>query len=108
MPAPGPKQDPQSPVEPMRESVERFEERRRRWGREAGRTLVLAATVAGIGWVIVLPAVAGFAVGHWLDSRYRTGVVFSAGLGLLGLGFGCWAAWRRIARQREEHGEGEP
>jgi ATP synthase protein I len=104
MAAPSPKQDPPSPGEPMRESVERFAERRRRWGREAGRSLVVAATVAGIGWVIVVPAVAGFALGHWLDARYRTGVLFSAALGMLGLVFGCSAAWRRIARQREGHG----
>ncbi len=108
MAAPSPKRAPTPPGEPMRESVERFQERRRRWGREAGRTLAIAAAVAGIGWVIVLPAVAGFGLGHWLDSRYRTGVLFSAGLGMLGLGFGCWAAWRRIALQREEHSGGEP
>jgi len=107
MGAPSP-HDPHSPDDRMRDSVTRFEERRRRWRAEAGRTLVVAAAVAGLGWVIVLPAVAGFALGHWLDSRYRTGVVFSAGLGTLGLGFGCWAAWRRIARQREEHRGGYP
>ena len=105
MAAPSPTPGPPSQSDRMRESVTRFEARRRRWAAEAGRTLVVAAAVAGIGWVIVIPAVAGFVVGHWLDSRYRTGVMFSAGLGMLGLGSGCWAAWRRIARQREEdHG----
>lgn len=87
----------------MRDSVVRFEERRRRWAAEAGRTLVVAAAVAGVGWVIVIPPVAGFALGHRLDSRYGTGTMFAAGLGLRGLVRGCWSAWRRIARQREEH-----
>lgn len=100
--APIPRHDSQSSGEPMRESVERFAERRRRWRREAGRTIFIAATVAGLGWVVVVPAVAGFALGHWLDVRYQRGVLFSAGLGLLGLAFGCWAAWRRVAHHREE------
>ena len=104
MVAPTPKPD--RPDDRMRESIKRLEARRRRWVADAGRTLVVAAAVTGIGWVIVIPAVAGFALGHWLDARYRTGVVFSAGLGMLGLASGCWAAWRRIARQHEErHGD---
>jgi ATP synthase protein I len=108
MAAPAPKEPPPSPPpdDRMRDSVVRFEERRRRWAAEAGRTLVVAVAVAGVGWLIVIPAVAGFALGHWLDSRYGTGIVFAAGLGLLGLVFGCWSAWRRIERQREGHREG--
>jgi ATP synthase protein I len=82
----------------MRDSVVRFEERRNRWAAEAGRTLTVAVAVVGIGWLVVVPAVAGFALGHWLDNRYGTGIVFGAGLGLLGLTLGCWSAWRRIAR----------
>jgi len=80
----------------MRDSVARFEKRRRLWSAEGGRTLVLVATVTGIGWVIVIPAVAGFALGHWLDVRAGTGIMLSAGLGLLGLALGCAAGWRRI------------
>ncbi|HEY3820266.1 MAG TPA: AtpZ/AtpI family protein [Polyangiaceae bacterium] len=106
MAATGPKRAPPPAEERMRQSVARFEQRRRRWRAERGRTLVVAAAVAGIGWVIVMPALAGFALGHWLDARYRAGVVFSAGLGMLGLAFGCWAAWRHIARQREDRREG--
>jgi ATP synthase protein I len=87
----------------MRDSVVRFEKRRRRWAAEAGRTLVVAVAVAGVGWLVVIPAVAGFGLGHWLDSRYGTGIVAAAGLGLFGLALGCWSAWRRIGRQREEH-----
>jgi ATP synthase protein I len=81
----------------MRDSVARFEERRRRWRFERGRTLATIATVAGLGWLVVIPAVVGFAFGRWLDARAGTGVVLSAGLGLLGLTLGCAAAWRHIS-----------
>lgn len=83
----------------MHDSVERFGERRRRWRNEGPRTLTLAMTVVGIGWVIAVPAVLGFLLGHWLDARLGTGIVLSAGLGLTGLTLGSYAAWRRIARQ---------
>jgi len=85
----------------MRESIARFERRRRRWRTEGARTLMLAFTVVGVGWTIAIPAVVGFAVGHWLDRRYGTGIVLGAGLGLLGLAFGCYEAWRHVARQGE-------
>jgi predicted F0F1-ATPase subunit len=85
------------PGDPMRDSVARFEDRRRRWRSERGRTLAMIATVTGVGWLVVIPAVAGFAFGHWLDARAGTGIALSAGLGLLGLTLGCAAAWRRIS-----------
>ena len=89
------------PQEGMQESVARFEQRRRRWRGEGPRALVMALTVIGIGWTIAIPTVLGFLCGHWLDQRYRSGVVLSAGLGMLGLTIGCYSAWRHIAQQRE-------
>jgi ATP synthase protein I len=86
--------------DPMRDSVSRLDARRRRWAAEAGRTLALAVGVIGVGWLVVLPAVLGFALGHWLDARAGTGVALSAGLGVLGLVVGCWSAWVRLAGRR--------
>jgi ATP synthase protein I len=93
--------DARRPSDPsgMRESVTRFDERRRRWRAEGGRTLGLIAAVVGVGWSVVIPAVAGFAAGHWLDARAGTGVLMSAGLGFLGLVVGCATAWRRISER---------
>jgi len=90
---------PEPSKDPLRECVERFE-RRRGLRRGAGaHTLAVAVTVAGIGWAVVVPAVAGFLLGHMLDARFGTGIALSAGLGILGLGLGCYVAWRRIARE---------
>jgi ATP synthase protein I len=83
----------------MHKTVASFERRRRQWKSEGTRTLALAVTVAGIGWTVVVPAVLGFLLGRWLDGRFGTGIVISAGLGLAGLTLGCYAAWSRLARQ---------
>ncbi len=82
----------------MSHSVARFGERRRKWRDDAGRTLLAAFNLTGIGWVVVVPTVLGFVLGHYLDARFSSGITLAAGMGFLGLGLGCWSAWRRIER----------
>lgn len=88
------------PPDAMHDEVERFARRRRRWIDERGRSLATALAVIGIGWSIVVPAVLGFAFGHWLDGRLHTGIVLAAGLGFLGVVVGCYSAIRQITRHR--------
>ncbi|KYF74494.1 hypothetical protein BE11_31460 [Sorangium cellulosum] len=92
----------------LHEGVVRFGERRRRWAWEQRRSLGLALSLVGLGWLVVLPALLGLVVGGWLDARLRTGLVLRAGLGLLGLSLGCASAWRYVARQlrRGDRGRG--
>jgi ATP synthase protein I len=52
-----------------------------------------------LGWSIVLPTLAGLALGHWLDRRFGTGVFFSAPLLMIGAAFGLWSAWKWMHRQ---------
>jgi len=90
--------------EAMRKSIERFGARRARWKSETTRTIMLAAAITGLGWLVAVPAVAGFLTGRWLDARFGTGIVLSAGAGLAGLVLGAFAAWRRVGallRHRE-------
>ena len=47
-----------------------------------------------LGWIIVLPLLAGIAAGRWLDHRLASGLLFTGALLLLGLFVGCWSAWR--------------
>jgi hypothetical protein len=89
----------------MRQSVERLDARRRGWTREAGHLLFAAVAVIGLGWLVVTPAVLGFAAGHWLDLRLGGGVVFAAALGFAGLALGCGSAWKRVVATR---GGGDP
>lgn len=81
----------------LQQSVSRFGERRRRWGRDRRRILSTALAVAGLGWLVVVPAAVGFIIGHRLDRRFGSGIEWAAGLGLLGLVLGCYSAWSRIA-----------
>jgi ATP synthase protein I len=83
-------------TDPMQKSIARFSARRARWKSETTRTIMLAAAITGLGWLVVVPAVAGFLAGRWLDARFGTGIVLSAGAGLVGLVFGAFAAWRRV------------
>jgi len=54
------------------------------------------AWVGTLGWLITVPMVAGVFLGRWLDHRAGTGVVFAAALSVVGLGAGCWLAWRKV------------
>ena len=59
-----------------------------------------------LGWSIVIPTLAGLAIGHWLDRHFGTGVFFSAPLLMIGAAFGLWSAWKWMHRQtgsRDDH-----
>lgn len=70
-------------------------ERRDRWLREGdmsvGRRL---AQIGVLGWIFVVPTLAGLFFGRWLDAQLSTGIFWSAPLMLVGLGVGGWAAWK--------------
>lgn len=55
--------------------------------------------VGVLGWQIVVPALIGLALGRWLDQWLGSGIFWTAPLLILGLGLGCWSAWRWVQRQ---------
>lgn len=55
--------------------------------------------IGALGWMIVLPALAGLFLGRWLDKTYASGVFFSAPLVMIGAGVGLWSAWKWMNRQ---------
>lgn len=62
------------------------------------------ALVGVIGWVVVLPMVAGIAMGMWIDRRWPSRFSWTLMLLVAGLGAGCFHAWDRIKReQKEDH-----
>lgn len=75
-------------------------ERRARYQREGerpiGRNLAL---MGSLGWLVVIPALAGIAAGVWLDRTFGTGVFWSGALLVAGLAIGCWLAWQRIGEE---------
>jgi len=58
-----------------------------------------------IGWSVVVPTLAGAALGLWLDSRHPGAHPWSLALLMAGLVLGCLNAWRWVAHQdRAMHG----
>ena len=53
-----------------------------------------------LGWTIVLPTLAGLAIGRGLDRVFGTRVFFSAPLLMLGAAAGLWFAWKWMHRQQ--------
>ncbi|WP_083225046.1 AtpZ/AtpI family protein [Sphingomonas panacis] len=86
------------PHERMVEAVRERAERRRKarglpsFARNFGQIGVL-------GWQIVVPALIALALGRWLDHRLASGIFWTAPLLILGVGLGCWSAWKWIQRQ---------
>ena len=54
------------------------------------------AVAGGLGWMIVLPTLAGLALGRWLDGLFACGITWTGALLMAGLALGCRWAWSRI------------
>lgn len=52
-----------------------------------------------IGWSIVVPTLAGAALGIWLDAQHPGAHRWSLALLMAGLVLGCLNAWRWVAQQ---------
>jgi ATP synthase protein I len=61
-----------------------------------------------VGWSIVVPTLAGVALGVWVDAAWPSRFSWTLMLMAAGLGVGCWNAWRWVAlEQRAISHEGE-
>lgn len=70
-------------------------ERHRRWLSETGPPVARRLAQIGVlGWLIVLPILAGILGGRWLDGVLRTGQLFTAALLMVGVVVGGWSAWK--------------
>ena len=92
-PGPGHAFDPDRLDEAARVRRARDERARRDSHRSIGQDLALAGV---IGWTIVVPMLVGIAAGRWLDHRFATGIFWTLGLLVAGVGLGSAAAWRRL------------
>jgi ATP synthase protein I len=72
-------------------------ERHRRWLSEGEPSVARRLAQIGVlGWIIVVPMLIGVFAGRWLDQRFNSGLFWTAPLLMLGLGLGCWSAWKWI------------
>jgi ATP synthase protein I len=64
-----------------------------------------------IGWSVVVPTLAGAALGIWLDKRHPGTHSWTLALLVAGLTLGCFNAWRWVAKEdaamRDEQEDGD-
>ena len=60
-----------------------------------------------VGWSVAIPALGGTALGIWLDERYPGKHSWTLALLVAGLVIGCLNAWRWVANEDQEMGEGQ-
>lgn len=68
--------------------------------RRGSRLLAGIGLVGSVGWMVILPAVAGAFLGRWLDEMARTGHRMSLSLLLVGLAIGLYSVWRFLLRTK--------
>jgi ATP synthase protein I len=54
-----------------------------------------------VGWPIALASVGGAWLGHFLDSRWNTGVRFTLLLLMIGTALGSFIAWKTLKPQKK-------
>ncbi|MDD2875935.1 MAG: AtpZ/AtpI family protein [Acidiphilium sp.] len=97
---PGPDSSPDSGSDssendPLLKAVRRRDERHRRWLREGDPSVARRLAQIGVlGWIIVVPMLIGLFLGRWLDRVFASGLFWTAPLLMIGLGLGCWSAWK--------------
>ncbi|CAO3431630.1 AtpZ/AtpI family protein [Azospirillum endophyticum] len=86
--------------DPLAGSIRRNRERRERWlsqgERPIGRNLAL---IGALGWLVIVPTLAGLFAGRWLDERAGGGIFWTATLLFAGVALGGWLAWNRIEQE---------
>lgn len=85
--------------DPLVEQIRLRDARQRRWQRDGdGSVARRLAQIGVLGWMIVVPILAGIFAGRWLDQWLRSGILWTAALLMLGASLGLWSAWRWMQR----------
>jgi ATP synthase protein I len=92
---------PKAPEEndPLIRAARRSQERDRQARREGEPSVARRLAQIGVlGWMIVTPMLIGVFVGRWLDRALHSGLFWTAPLLFIGLGLGCWSAWKWVEK----------
>ena len=77
--------------------------RKLRAQRNAGQGVWFGLGMMGlIGWSVVVPTLAGAAIGIWLDNRHPGNHSWTLTLMIVGLVIGCFDAWQWVAKEEKE------
>ena len=64
-----------------------------------------AFTLIGVGWLIVIPILAGTFVGLWLDGKFHTRPILALVGATLGVALGLYSVWRILRKGMGNKGE---
>ena len=82
-------------TDPLVTEIRKHRSLHEKWLREGdmsvGRRL---AQIGVLGWIFVVPTLAGLFFGRWLDAKFATGIFWSAPMMFLGVCIGGWVAWK--------------
>lgn len=85
---------------PFGEQVGRKARRKLRARRERTQTLWFGLGITGlVGWSVAIPALAGVALGMWMDRRWPGQVSWTLTFLILGVILGCMNAWYWIQQE---------
>lgn len=76
--------------------------------RHVTRTIWTGLGMMGlVGWSVAIPTLLGAALGIWIDKHYPGSHSWTLALLAIGLGLGCFNAWRWVAKENREIHEQE-
>lgn len=82
------------------ELISRTEARRLKARKEKGHGLWFGLGMFGmVGWAVAVPALAGVALGIWIDRKTQSGYSWTLMLLLAGIVIGCINAWYWIRKE---------
>ncbi|MDO9139301.1 MAG: AtpZ/AtpI family protein [Methylobacter sp.] len=85
------------------QTVDRQAKRKLKARREKSRNVWFGLGLFGlIGWSIMIPTLAGIALGLWLDRQWPGQVSWTLTMLLLGVVLGCVNAWRWIGEESRD------
>lgn len=85
------------------QTVDRQTKRKLKARREKSRNVWFGLGLFGlIGWAIMIPTLAGIALGLWLDRQWPGQVSWTLTMLLLGVVLGCVNAWRWIGEESRD------
>lgn len=84
-------------LDPLIAQIRVTSKRRARWLRDGdGSVARRLAQIGVLGWITVIPMLVGIFAGRWLDTRFHSGIFWTAPALMLGAALGCWSAWRWV------------
>jgi len=91
---------PEIPEQRMLRDVAKTQQRMLRARQTRTSNWTAIAILGVVGWSVVLPTLAGVALGVWLDQRWPVRFSWAITLLVTGLAGGCAVAWLRIREDR--------